>query len=140
MCAVDWMRSSGVAQRMLDDVCQAVEATVARLVGNDGDTARGVLEGYPRVISCCDHLKFDALAQALAYLIVHVPDRYCRMFQVLERLLVDGRLPMGRSDSFAAIDRGRAGAGHFRRAQLLCRARSLRQAARPLVAGFHAWP
>jgi ribosomal protein RSM22 (predicted rRNA methylase) len=69
-----------------------------------------VLEEYPRVIRCCDQLAFDEWPQALAYLIVHLPDRYCRMFQVLERLLIGGRLPMGKSDGFAAIDIG-AGPG-----------------------------
>jgi hypothetical protein len=47
---------------------------------------------------------------ALAYLINHVPDRYCRMFQVLERLLAVGQLPVGKRDNFAAIDIG-AGPG-----------------------------
>jgi hypothetical protein len=104
--AVDWMRSSGVAKRMVDDVCHSVETTVRQLVGNDATIARSVLEEYPRVTSCCDQLAFDEWPQALAYLIVHLPDRFCRMFQVLERLLVSGRLPVGKNDGFAAIDIG----------------------------------
>jgi hypothetical protein len=104
------MHASGVAQRMLDDVCQAVQTTVRNLVGDSADRAREVLEEYPRVLRCCDQLTFDEPAQALAYLILHLPDRYCRMFQVLERLLIGGRLPIGRTDGFAAIDIG-AGPG-----------------------------
>ncbi|MFI6217050.1 hypothetical protein ACIBCD_34050 [Nocardia brasiliensis] len=108
--AVDWMRSSGVAQRMFDDVRLAVEQTVAWCVGGDPERARRVLDQYPEVLANCDLLPFDEMEQALAYLILHLPDRYCRMFQVLERLLVAGRLPVGRSKRFAAVDIG-AGPG-----------------------------
>ncbi len=108
--AVGWMRSSGVAQRMLDDVCVAVQTTVDWVVGDDPERARQVINQYPSVLSRCDDLSFEDIFQALAYLILHLPDRYCRMFQVLERLLVDGRLPVGRGDHFAAIDIG-AGPG-----------------------------
>jgi len=104
------MRSSGVARRMLDDVCGAVETTARYLVGDGADRAREVLEEYPRVVSHCDQIAFDEWPQALAYLMVHLPDRYCRMFQVLERLLVNGKLPIGKTDGFAAIDIG-AGPG-----------------------------
>lgn len=107
---VDWMRSSGVAQRMLADICAAVGTTVEWVVGDDPERAREVIEQYPPVLKCCDHLRFDDPAQALAYLILHLPDRYCRMFQALERLLMSGRLPVGRGDNFAAIDIG-AGPG-----------------------------
>ena len=108
--AVDWMRSSGVAQWMLADICAAVETTVEWVVGDDSARARRVIEQYPEVLKHCDDLQFDDPAQALAYLILHVPDRYCRMFQVLERLLLNSRLPLGRSGNFAAIDIG-AGPG-----------------------------
>lgn len=108
--AVDWFRSSGGAQRMLDDVCRAVEMTVDRLVGDSADRAREVLFEYPQVLGRCDQLTFEEQAQAVAYLILHLPDRYCRLFYVLERLLASGRLPVGRNDRFAAIDIG-AGPG-----------------------------
>jgi hypothetical protein len=108
--AVDWMRSSGVAKRMLDDACQAVETLVEWIVGQDSDRAHDTLLEYPRVLRYCDGLDFDEGAQALAYLTLHLPDRFCRMFQVLEQLLISGRLPIGRSDNFAAIDIG-AGPG-----------------------------
>jgi hypothetical protein len=95
---------------MLEDICAAVEATVDWLVQGNPQRAQWVLRQYPKVLSECDALKFNDPAQALAYLILHLPDRYCRMFQVLERLLLSGRLPVGKSDSFAAIDIG-AGPG-----------------------------
>jgi len=114
--AVEWMRASGTAQRMLTDICSAVETTVDWLVHDDSQRARWVIRQYPRVLTSCDVLQFNDPAQALAYLILHLPDRYCRMFQVLERLLLNARLPLGRrrgfaaADSFAAIDIG-AGPG-----------------------------
>ena len=108
--AIEWMRSSRIALRMLGDVCAAVETTVEWVVGTDPERARQVVEQYPKVLKCGDHLQFDDQAEALAYLILHLPDRYARMFQVLERLLLSGRLPVGKSDRFAAIDIG-AGPG-----------------------------
>jgi len=108
--AVEWMHSSGVAPRMLADICAAVETTVNWLISDNPDRARWVIRQYPRVLSSCDELQFNDPAQALAYLILHLPDRYCRMFQVLERLLLSAKLPLGRSQGFAAIDIG-AGPG-----------------------------
>jgi ribosomal protein RSM22 (predicted rRNA methylase) len=49
------------------------------------------------------------LAQAISYLVLHLPDRYCRVFRVLEELLLRGMLPLGDAQ-FAAIDIG-AGPG-----------------------------
>ena len=103
----DWMRTSGVAQRMLADVCMAVDATVGWFVNNDAEMARRVIAQFPNVLSRCDSIDFDTTEQALAYLILHLPDRYTRAFQVLEQLLVNGVLPLGRNDNFAAIDIGR---------------------------------
>jgi len=95
---------------MLADICAAVETTVNWLISDNPDRARWVIRQYPRVLSSCDELQFNDPAQALAYLILHLPDRYCRMFQVLERLLLSAKLPLGRSQGFAAIDIG-AGPG-----------------------------
>ncbi|MCW2933114.1 MAG: hypothetical protein JWM19_4076 [Actinomycetia bacterium] len=72
------MRSSGVARRMLADICAAVLTTVGWLVEDDSEKARRVLEQYPDVLSRCDELPFDDSAQVLAYLILHLPDRYVR--------------------------------------------------------------
>jgi ribosomal protein RSM22 (predicted rRNA methylase) len=102
--AVEWMHSSGVAQRMLTDICTAVEKTVDWLIQDDTHRARWVIQQFPGVLTCCDVLQFNDPAQALAYLVLHLPDRYCRMFQVLERLLQSGRLPVGRRRELAAFD------------------------------------
>jgi hypothetical protein len=108
--AIEWIRSSGTAQRMLEDICAAVETTVDWVVGNDPETARRVLRQFPQVWRPHDDLEFSDPTQALAYLILHLPDRYTRTFQVLECLLSSGRLPLGKGDNFAAIDIG-AGPG-----------------------------
>ena len=89
--AVEWMHSSGLAQRMLADVCIAVGTTIEWEVGGNPDWAHRVIERFPTVRDKCGQLGFSDPAQALAYLILHVPDRYCRMFQVLECLLASGR-------------------------------------------------
>ena len=107
---VGWLHSSGVAARLLEDICAAVEATVVWIVADNPEVARRVITQFSDVLNKCDSLTFDAVDQALAYLILHLPDRYSRMFQVLERLLLSGALPLGKSDNFAAIDIG-AGPG-----------------------------
>jgi hypothetical protein len=108
--AVEWMRSTGVTERMLADICAAVETTVNWLVSSNPIRAQWVIWQYPRVLTSCDELQFNDPAQALAYLVLHLPDRYCRMFQVLERLLLSAKLPLGKDHPFAAIDIG-AGPG-----------------------------
>jgi hypothetical protein len=102
--AVNWVHSSGIAQRMLTDICTAVETTVDWLIAGSSQRAQWVIRQYPQVLTSCDVLQFNDPAQALAYLILHLPDRYCRMFQVLERLLLSGRLPLGRRREFAPVD------------------------------------
>ena len=62
------------------------------------------------MLRACDSLDFNDPAEAFAYLALHLPDRYCRTFQVLEHLLVQGMLPLGKTDRFAAVDIG-AGPG-----------------------------
>ena len=103
--AVDWMHSSGIALQMLADICNR-RRDHHSLISNDSRRAQWVIRQYPRVLKCCDKLQFSDPAQALAYLILHLPDRYSRMFQVLERLLASAKLPLGRNPSFAAIDIG----------------------------------
>lgn len=106
----DWLHSGNVAMRMLADVTAGVETTVEWIVGDDQSMARRVITEFPQVLNNCDLLAFDTPEQALAYLVVHLPYRYCRTSLVLERLLVQGALPLGKTDNFAAIDIG-AGPG-----------------------------
>ncbi|WP_261556255.1 hypothetical protein [Frankia tisae] len=94
---------------MLDDVCAATVATI-QFASAWGVSAQEVVEAFPSVLRHCDELAFDSLTEAVTYLALHLPDRYCRVFSVLERLLMLGILPLGRSRGFAAIDIG-AGPG-----------------------------
>src|SRR5260221_14476022 len=41
--AIEWVRTSGIAQRMLGDICAAVEATIEWLVQGNPQRARWVL-------------------------------------------------------------------------------------------------
>lgn len=107
---VDLIHSSGVAARMFSDICAAARGTLEFAITSGRVQPHEILANYPLVLSQCDHLGFDEPSQALAYLSLHLPDRYCRTFQVLEQLLVSGMLPLGRSASFAAVGVG-AGPG-----------------------------
>ena len=108
---VDSFRAEGVASRMLADVCEAVRKTVNLAVGAGFALPSDIVANYPRVLRRCDSLAFDHLPEALAYMILHLPDRFCRVVQALEILLLHGTLPLGRGDSgFSAVDIG-AGPG-----------------------------
>lgn len=108
--AVAEIHSSGVALRMLDDICASTVGTLDLAVEAGWIDSREVLAEYPSVLSECDCLTFNEPAEALAYLALHLPDRYCRVVQVLEALLLWGALPLGRTTPFAVVDIG-AGPG-----------------------------
>jgi hypothetical protein len=59
---------------MLADICVAFDTTVKWVVGDDPERADQVIKQYMPVLKCCDHLRFDDPARALAYLILHLPD------------------------------------------------------------------
>lgn len=108
---IDGIRASGVASRMLADVCTAVRQTVEFVIGTGFAQPDEVLASYPRVLDKCDSLTFEDPPDPLAYLALHLPDRYCRVFQVLETLLIRGMLPLGRGGAqFSVVDIG-AGPG-----------------------------
>jgi len=108
--AVNEIHSSGIAGRLLDDICTSAVRTLDFAVAADVVSSREVIAEYPQVLSRCHSLSFNEPAQALAYLAIHVPDRYYRVFQALEALLVRGMLPVGHGTRFAAVDIG-AGPG-----------------------------
>jgi hypothetical protein len=105
-----WLRSADIAVRLLDDVCTAAVATTAFAASTGATSADEVLGAFPSILYACDELSFHSMAEASAYLAVHLSDRYCRVFDVLELLLAKGALPLGISARFAAIDVG-AGPG-----------------------------
>ena len=107
---IAWLESSGVKQRMLDDIYHAVELSANWFMEYEGIDGLQILSQYPDVLANCDKLDFNDPSQAAAYLMVHLADRYCRVWQVLEELLKAGRLPLGKSPNFSALDIG-AGPG-----------------------------
>lgn len=80
--------------RRLSGIVAAV-STVARraLLASSADD---IVARYPDVLENCDRLTFDSDAEAVAYLIWHLSDRYARVLQVLDRLLAAGHLPLRR--------------------------------------------
>jgi len=106
---IAWLESSGVKQRMLDDICRAVVLAVDMFAQGDGAGLQ-ILSQYPNILAKCDDLDFNDPYQAAAYLAVHLADRYCRVWQALEELLRAGRLPLGKGSNFSVLDIG-AGPG-----------------------------
>jgi len=53
-----------------------------------------VARSLPDVFRNCDALSFSHMSEAVAYAGVHLLDRYGRVMQVLEYLMVNGRLPL----------------------------------------------
>lgn len=51
-----------------------------------------VARSLPDVFRNCDALSFSHMSEAVAYAGVHLLDRYGRVMQVLEYLMVNGRL------------------------------------------------
>jgi len=58
--------------------------------------ADAVAVELPRVLKSCDDLNFNSLPEAIAYLGLHLSDRYGRVTQVLEHLLETGHIPIRR--------------------------------------------
>jgi hypothetical protein len=95
---------------MLGDICRAVELSANWFMKYEGIAGLQILSQYPDVLTKCDELDFNDPSQAAAYLIVHPANRYCRVWQVLEKLLKASRLPLEKMPNFPALDIG-AGSG-----------------------------
>jgi hypothetical protein len=107
---------------MLDDVTLAVERVVDWFIQDDPVRARLCLEQFPQTLAKCDELHFEDRMQALAYLILHMSDRYCRMWQVLERLLTLGKPPLGKTaPSLSSISEPGRGQGSSQSAHFMPR-------------------
>jgi hypothetical protein len=89
----EWRSSaSSLGQEHLATLCDAVTATV-RYAGRPADMLASRL---PEVLSSCDDLAFGEEDQVLAYVTLHLADRYGRVTQVLERIFAAGHLPIRR--------------------------------------------
>jgi hypothetical protein len=77
---------------MLETLCAAVSQTTQFLIRPDA--ADAVVRRLEAVLTSCDELKFDHLEEAVAYMSLHLADRYGRVTQVLDILLEHGDLPI----------------------------------------------
>ncbi len=103
---LEWMETSGVKERLLSDICMAVKQCVFTTNQSEPDFRYEILKQYPEALANCNKIDFNDQAQAVAYLALHMADRYCRTWLVLEQLLAAGNLPIGKSGNFSVLDVG----------------------------------
>lgn len=86
-------------------MCAAVAATLDWWLADGQVAADAVARRLPAVLSECDRLGFADASEAMAYLVLHLADRYGRATQALELLLAEGWLPI-RRERKAVLDVG----------------------------------
>lgn len=101
-----WMEISGAKERLLSDICLAVKRCVLTTNRAEPSFRHEILKQYPEALANCDDIDFNDRAQAVAYLALHMADRYSRTWLVLEELLTAGKLPLGKSGNFSVLDVG----------------------------------
>jgi hypothetical protein len=89
----------------LQSMCAAVSGTVKDYIAWGHISGEEIVRRLPDVLAACDTLSFTEIGEALAYLILHLTDRYGRVTEVLERLLQEGYLPVRRTRT-AVLDVG----------------------------------
>jgi|GEM_PF-2936267 len=103
---LEWMEASGVKERLLSDICMAVKQCVYTTNRSESSFRYETIKQYPDALAKCDDIDFNDRAQAVAYLALHMADRYCRTWLVLEQVLAAGKLPIGKSGNFSVLDVG----------------------------------
>ncbi len=96
---------TGPSLARLESVCAAVMATLDSWLAAGWVTAEAVLQRLTTVLAECDRLAFADASEAMAYLLLHLADRYGRAAQALELLLAEGWLPIRRR-RMAVLDVG----------------------------------
>ncbi len=91
-----WRRTTGRSTLEIQSMCAAVESMSRDYLDWQGISASDIVSHLPRALTSCDKLQFADPNEALAYLILHLVDRYGRVTDVLERLLEHGWLPIRR--------------------------------------------
>jgi hypothetical protein len=81
----------------LRSMCVAVSGTVKDYVAWGRVSGEEIARRLPDALAACDTLEFREVDEALAYLVLHLTDRYGRVTEVLERLLQQGHLPVRRT-------------------------------------------
>jgi len=93
------------SQTRLESVCAAVSAMLDSWLADGRVAADAVARRLPAVLADCDRLPFADTSEAMAYLVLHLADRYGRATQALELLLAKGWLPIRRK-RMAVLDVG----------------------------------
>jgi hypothetical protein len=96
---------TGCGRTRLESVCAAVGATLDSWIADGRVAADAVARRLPAVLADCDRLDFADASEAMAYLVLHLADRYGRATQALELLLAEGWLPIRRK-RMAVLDVG----------------------------------
>jgi hypothetical protein len=96
---------SGRSRLRLESVCAAVGTMLDRWLAWGRVSADAVARRLPTVLTDCDRLAFADADEAIAYLVLHLADRYGRATQALELLLAQGWLPIRRK-RMAVLDVG----------------------------------
>jgi hypothetical protein len=96
---------TGRGRTRLASVCAAVGATLDSWLADGRVAADAVARRLPAVLADCDRLDFADASEAMAYLVLHLADRYGRATQALELLLAEGWLPIRRK-RMAVLDVG----------------------------------
>jgi hypothetical protein len=86
-------------------MCAAVSGTVKDYIAWGRVSGEEIVRRLPDALAACDTLNFTEIGEALAYLVLHLTDRYGRVTEVLERLLQQGYLPVRRTRT-AVLDVG----------------------------------
>jgi hypothetical protein len=81
----------------LRSMCAAVSGTVKDYVAWGRVSGEEIARRLPDALAACDTLDFREVDEALAYLVLHLTDRYGRVTEVLEQLLRQGHLPVRRT-------------------------------------------
>ncbi len=89
----------------LQSMCAAVSGTVKDYTAWGRVSGEEIVRRLPDALAACDTLNFTEIGEALAYLVLHLTDRYGRVTEVLERLLQQGYLPVRRTRT-AVLDVG----------------------------------
>jgi hypothetical protein len=89
---LDWRRGEGLVRECMSTLCDAIGDTVGTI---DPHWVAAHLDDVMRGRSC-DNLAFDDIGQVIAYMLMHMSDRYARATHALEILFTAGCLPTRR--------------------------------------------
>lgn len=101
----DW--TAGDSSSRIERASRMVQGLVSLTsrATSDSAQAKAVAAALPATLGKCDELTFESFAETVAYSLWHLVDRYARLVQVFDELLVTGDLPL-RQTRFTALEIG----------------------------------